>query len=70
MQSICYSIAGSRTVMDLMGHLGAGVSYSLLKSWLSDIGGEELVVPFGFANAAFGNDQCIQSISFGYPLQM
>ena len=57
--SVCYSIAGSRTVIDLMGHLGAGVSYSLLKSWLSDIGGEELVVPSGFVSAAFDNEQRI-----------
>ena len=41
----------------MLGHLGAGASYQLLKEWLQDMGGEPLAVPSGLITVGCDNEQ-------------
>ena len=56
-QAIAYAVSGSRLVVDMLGHISPGGSYTLLKSWLGELGGSILDVPDGFIVVAFDNEQ-------------
>ena len=56
-QAVAYALSGSRLVVDMLGHLGPGGSYKLLKDWLVGLGGEPLAVPKGLVLIAFDNEQ-------------
>jgi len=56
-QAVAYAVSGSRLVVDMLGHLGPGGSYKLLKDWLVGLGGEPLSVPQGLILVAFDNEQ-------------
>ena len=45
LQAIAYALSGSRLVVDLMGHVGPGCEYIMLKAWLDDLGGLPLKMP-------------------------
>ncbi len=56
-QAVAYAVSSSRLVVDMMGHIGPGGSYTLLKSWLNELGGSVLEVPDGLIVVAFDNEQ-------------
>ncbi|XP_065180592.1 uncharacterized protein LOC135811302 [Sycon ciliatum] len=56
-QSIVYAVTQSRVAVDLIGHLGPGGSYTLVKDWLANLGGERISVPPGFVTIGFDNEQ-------------
>eukprot|EP00117_Sycon_ciliatum_P022587 scpid13785/ scgid0778/ len=56
-QAVVYAITQSKTAVDMIGHLGPGSSYALLKDWLGNLGGEPVKVPRGFVTVGFDNEQ-------------
>ena len=58
-QAVSYAISGSSIVTEMIGHLGPGASYKLVKEWLSEMGSEPLVVSEGCITIAFDNEQCV-----------
>ena len=57
LQAVAYAISSSKTVVDMIGHLGPGCSYNLLKDWLQEMASEPVVVPSGFVTVSFDNEQ-------------
>ena len=57
LQAVIYAICGSKTVIDIVGHLGPGCSYHLMKDWLKEMASEHVVVPSGFVSISFDNEQ-------------
>ena len=54
---VAYVASNSRLVTELMGRLGPGGSYTLLKQWLKQNVGDPVLVPEGVVNIAFDNEQ-------------
>ena len=58
-QAVAYAICGSKTVVKMMGHLGPGCSYHLLKDWMAEMASERIPIPAGFVSVGFDNEQRI-----------
>eukprot|EP00117_Sycon_ciliatum_P002321 scpid36361/ scgid7600/ len=57
LQAVVYAITQSKTTVEIIGHLGPGASYSLVKEWLAGLGGTPLQIPDGFVTVGFDNEQ-------------
>ena len=57
LQAVVYAICGSKTAVDIIGHLGPGCSYHLMKDWLQEMASEKVVIPSGFITVSFDNEQ-------------
>ena len=55
--SVAYAVCNSRLVVDMLGRIGPGRSYPLLKQWLKENVGEPDKVPNGIVHIAFDKDQ-------------
>ena len=55
--AVAYAVCSSRLVVEIMGRLGPGGSYTLLKKWLKSHVGEPVKVPDGVVHIAFDNEQ-------------
>lgn len=55
--AVAYSVSSSRLVVNLLGRMGPGGSYTLLKNWLKANAGEPVHVPEGVVAVAFDNEQ-------------
>ena len=52
-----YAICGSKAVIDIIGHLGPGCGYTLMKDWLRGMASNKVAVPPGFVSTGFDNEQ-------------
>ena len=57
LQAVVYAICGSKAVIDIIGHLGPGCGYTLMKDWLRDMASNKVAVPPGFVSIGFDNEQ-------------
>ena len=57
---VAYAVSGSRMVVDMLGRIGPGGSYSLLKQWLATMSSKPAYAPPGFIRVAFDNEQKIR----------
>ena len=55
--AVAYAVSSSRLVVDILGRVGPGGSYTLLKHWLKGHAGEPAHVPDGVVSLAFDNEQ-------------
>ena len=55
--AIAFAVCSSRLVIEILGGVGPGGSYTLLKQWLKSHVGEPAMVPDGVVNGAFDNEQ-------------
>ena len=55
--AIAYAVCSSRLVIEILGRIGPGGSYTLLKQWRKSHVGEPAMVPDGVVHVAFDNEQ-------------
>ena len=55
--AIAYAVCSSRLVIEILGRIGPGGSYTLLKQWLKSHVGEPAMVPDGVVHVALDNEQ-------------
>ncbi len=65
--AVAYSASGSRLVVDILGRVGPGGSYPLLKQWLKQHVRQPAEVPDGVVNIAFDNERLVKNyLTRGY----
>ena len=55
--AVAYAVSSSRLVVDILGRVGPGGSYTTLKQWMKANSGEPLSAPQGVLAVAFDNEQ-------------
>ena len=55
--AVAYAVSSSRLVVDILGRIGPGGSYTTLKQWMKANSGEPLSAPQGVLAVAFDNGQ-------------
>lgn len=54
---VAYAVSSSRMVAEMLGRIGPGGSYSVMKQWVGSLSAEPVHAPSGFVKVAFDNEQ-------------